>query len=529
MKLAARSVLVLLALYGLVFAIGDAYLASDGAPLWLAVLFALGVVALQFAVGPRLIEWLMSISWDDDKSCLPARNREFLERLCAERGLKMPRIGIIHSDTPNAFTFGHVRWNARVVVSSGLYETLTPEETNAVLAHEMGHVEHWDFVVMTVAAVVPLILYQIYAFGRRRRDGWAIAIGAYLCYLVSEFLVLLLSRTREYAADEYSATVTGHADNLATGLVKIAYGMVRADGQIGQALQHADAEEKSRLQGERHRMGSLALMGISNIRSGAALALSASPAAAAGVMRWDLVNPWAKVYELSSTHPLTALRIRALNRISEAKSQPIQYPLPEDRQIRWNGFATEFLMWIAPWISTGLFAAAMLGWFADVAPEWTRLGPLFLMLAGMTWLLRIAYRYAGSFHSSDVETLLQDVEVSQMRPRAVRLEGEILGRGVPGVFWCPDLVLADATGRIYMLYRSSIPLARLFFALSEAEQYVGQKVVVEGWFRRGLSPYVEMSCLTDAQGKTHRSYSRWIQSGVASVAVIAGGYWWLLS
>jgi hypothetical protein len=40
------------------------------------------------------------------------------------------------------------------------------------------------------------------------------------------------------------------------------------------------------------------------------------------------------------------------------------------------------------------------------------------------------------------------------------------------------------------------PLARLLFAL-RAEEYIGQKVVMEGWFHRGLKPYIEMSSLID--------------------------------
>ena len=127
---------------------------------------------------------------------------------------------------------------------------------------------------------------------------------------------------------------------------------------------------------------------------------------------------------------------------------------------------------------------------------------------------------------STIGSLIEDVEVSQMRPRAVRLEGEIIGNGVPGAFWSADLVLRDPTGILFILYRQSIPLARLLFALGPAEEYIGQKVVIEGWFRRGLRPYIEMSKLTDQKGKTRRTYSRWVQYAL-SIAVIALGWMWL--
>jgi len=47
-------------------------------------------------------------------------------------------------------------------------------------------------------------------------------------------------------------------------------------------------------------------------------------------------------------------------------------------------------------------------------------------------------------------------------------------------------------------------------------------VVIEGWFRRGLSPYLEMSCLTGEDGKPQRAYSRRIQYCAAAL-ITAGG------
>jgi hypothetical protein len=75
------------------------------------------------------------------------------------------------------------------------------------------------------------------------------------------------------------------------------------------------------------------------------------------------------------------------------------------------------------------------------------------------------------------------------------------------------------------LYRQSIPFARLLFALG-ADDVIGQQVTIEGWFRRGLRPYIEMSTLTTDQGQTRRAWSRWVQYLLAAAAVV-GGYLWL--
>ena len=106
----------------------------------------------------------MDIDWNAQ---LPVRNRQALEALCAREGLPMPKVGIIHGAMPNAFTFGRVQSDASIVVTDGLIEALTPEELDAVIAHEAGHIKHWDFLTITAAAIAPLLLYQIYAFARR--------------------------------------------------------------------------------------------------------------------------------------------------------------------------------------------------------------------------------------------------------------------------------------------------------------------------------------------------------------------------
>jgi len=526
MKFLTRSLLILFFLYGLVFAVGDMYLVRAGAPVWLAVAFPITLFLVQYLMGPWIIEMILDISWTG--ADLPDRNRAFVEKLCADRGLKVPRIGMIHSGTPNAFSFGRVRTDARVVVTSGLLDVLSTEEANAVLAHEIGHIEHWDFIVMTLAALAPLLLYQIYIFSDRISNLRLVGYTAYLFYLLSQFVVLMLNRTREYWADHYAAEVTRDPDTLSSALVKIAYGMVRSEGEYREAMSTGTKDQKAAGRRNYRLGGSLALMGISNLRSGAGLALGANPAQAAAVMQWDLVNPWARLYEMNSTHPLTALRVQELNAQATAMNQSHRYALPQDRRIRWGLFPIEVLLWSAPCI-TG-FLMLMVWWQSDLLasvgitfpPHFTA---FLLLCTGVGWILRTLYRYGGEFQPAVVGRLLEDMDVSQMKPRAVRLSGKILGRGVPGAFWSPDLVLQDSTGIIFVLYRQSIPFARWLFGVSEADAYVGQEVEVEGWFRRGMTPYVEMSKIAGETTQAHRTYSRWIQIAVSIVAIAIGWLW----
>ncbi|WP_338078437.1 M48 family metalloprotease [Clostridium tetanomorphum] len=63
----------------------------------------------------------------------------------------------------NAFTYGHIPKNARLVVTTGILDILNEEEQKAVIAHELGHIKHYDFIVMMIVSLIPMILYDIYS------------------------------------------------------------------------------------------------------------------------------------------------------------------------------------------------------------------------------------------------------------------------------------------------------------------------------------------------------------------------------
>ena len=550
-----RSLLVFVALYGLVFAVGDAYLLQGQAPFWIGILFVVGFIGIQYAVSPWLIEWFFSIHWEEDE--VPAAQRAFVENLCRERGIPMPRMGVIWSGTPNAFAFGRLRRDARVVMTEGLLKTLTEDEVNAVLAHEVGHIAHYDFAVMAMAAMAPMLLYQIYMWTRGRNDHLrVVSYAAYLAYYVGQLLVLLLNRTREFGADHFSAEVTREPSALSSALVKICYGMVRERTEAQRMAVEGDKEGKKDARKWQQQSQALGLMGIAAATGGDALALvSNTPETAAKVMRWDLVNPWARVYELGSTHPLTAMRLKALNEDALNIGQRGAYPLPQDARIRWTGFPVEFLFWLAP-LACGFLLVSYLwvgrslrGMGSQVPPHFL---PWMLIALGVTWAARIGFRYRGRFVRAQVSDLLDDLGVSQMRPRAVEMEGEVIGHGIPGAAWSADLVLQDETGLMFLYYRSSIPFGRLAFALRSADRLIGERVKVCGWYRRGLKPYVEvarveakvskarkgrgMTTLFNGQDAAEpleyeqlveRSYSQWIQLALTAVCVAAGVVWLL--
>jgi len=199
--------------------------------LYLTLLLVLLVVVFQWALSPTIVSMSTKLQY------LKKGENPFLENMVGELALKshipVPRIAVVPDKTPNAFVFGRTVSSATLAVHQGLLQNFRPEEIKAVVAHEIGHLKHNDVTVMTLASAVPLVAYVIarsifWTRGGRRKDAGSIILVAavsYLVYLVSQLLVLYLSRSREYFADTYSAYITGEPRNLRSALAKIAYGL----------------------------------------------------------------------------------------------------------------------------------------------------------------------------------------------------------------------------------------------------------------------------------------------------------------
>ena len=79
---------------------------------------------------------------------------QIVEELAREAGVPKPKVYIVPNDSPNAFATGRNPEHAVVAVTEGILRLCTPTELKGVLGHEMGHVQHRDILIQTVAATL---------------------------------------------------------------------------------------------------------------------------------------------------------------------------------------------------------------------------------------------------------------------------------------------------------------------------------------------------------------------------------------
>src|SRR5438093_6569049 len=176
------------------------------------------IILLQYIIGPVIVRIASRLHY-----LAPGENR-WLEskvgQLASQSGIPMPRLAISPDPTPNAFVFGRTQNGATLAVHEGLLQRLDEDEIEGVIAHELGHIKHRDFIVVTMISAIPLVAYLIArsvlwggyvssgrGSNRNSSAGALIAIAAvaYVVYILTTLLALRLTRLRESYADAYSA------------------------------------------------------------------------------------------------------------------------------------------------------------------------------------------------------------------------------------------------------------------------------------------------------------------------------------
>jgi Zn-dependent protease with chaperone function len=542
-SLALASGVTISLLFGMVFALGLTLVLIVGNDnpingLLISVVITLVFNLVAFFLSPFLMDlvqsWLYHTRWVDISE-LEVRSPEtarVLRRVCQQKNLKIPRLGIIQDQNPTAFTYGSLPNSARLVVSQGLFKYLDEDEVATVYAHELGHIVHWDFAVMTVASTLVQICYLIYTTFRTLARGGnnkikdafqTAALTAYIFYIIGTYMVLYLSRTREYFADHFSAETTGNPNGLSRALVKIAYGIVEEGSR---------SKEPSRLIEGTRALGIYDPKAASS--TGTAYRISTDTQKVGRVFLWDMFNPWGWWMELNSTHPLTGKRVRALSTYAEQLGLPVEFDMGRiigegktlNKSKLYGNFFLDVVLYGAETI--GFIGGCIVGIIIVSASPSNSVGlvlgsPLIGLGLGILIKAFVMFPDYSKAQPLDVLTLMSDPYASPLRGKPAKLEGELIGRGDAGSKFGSDMMIQDRTGLLYLHYSSRFgPIGNFFFGQKRVQSLIGSNVGATGWFRRGVAPWMDLIELKSDSGTIVNSYHRFWAMVLGSMLMIGG-------
>ncbi len=196
------------------------------------IIFAFLYAGIQYFIADKLTV-MMTGAKEISKRDNP-RFYRIIENLTITTGLPMPKVYIIDDIAPNAFATGRDPKHAIVAATTGLISLMDDNELEAVMAHEIGHVQNYDIrISMITFGLVSAIgfLSDIFLRTMLHGDGDSddapsglIIIGIIMMVLapiVAVIVQMAVSRQREFLADASSAMITRNPDSLASALEKL--------------------------------------------------------------------------------------------------------------------------------------------------------------------------------------------------------------------------------------------------------------------------------------------------------------------
>lgn len=506
--------------------------------------FTVGLVTLLLillVVSPWLLDALLRKTYQLQPLTLlelehysPEATR-LLKRVCGQRRQTIPHLGVLPDAAPLMFTYGYLPKNARIVVSQGLLEQLSEDEIATLYAIELAHIVHWDFAILswiTVVAQLPHWVYwQVATWGDRQHDhvlqtvAVAVSSLAYGLYRFLRLPGLAMARMRHYYSDRTATELTGNPNALTRGLIKIAIG-------IDQEIQRQ--EYTSPL------LESLDLL----IPVGASQALRGFPSPA--LLEWERSNAYRQWLAINNSHGALGDRLHLLGMY--AKHWRLESELDWGTSNHRND-KPRFLLQAAPFlgIAAGLAIALSLwslGWIADKA-GWLGLSwlwgdrsiligsPLIGFSIGTFWRINSFFPdiKRNLQTTSDLLPLLSNPTALPIDSQPIRIQGKLLGRKGFGNWLHQDLLLYTETGLMRIHHTSNLGVFKDIMPqpvrpqkFMDAQKLRNESVTVTGWFRRGVSPWIDAETIQTKQGTTIRSEHPVWSTTLGAIAAILGIY-----
>jgi len=221
----------------------DRFLTANGLNMTALAFFSLimgfGGATISLLMSKSMAKWSMGLQLinqprNADEACIVQTVQKFADKA----GIAMPEVGI-YEGAPNAFATGAFKNSALVGISTGLLHSMTKDEVEAVIGHEVAHIANGDMVTMTLIQgvmntfVVFLSRVIGYAVDSFLRKGDSQNIGPGIGYMVTTIVLDILlgfvaaiivawfSRQREFRADAGAAQMMGRKQPMINALARL--------------------------------------------------------------------------------------------------------------------------------------------------------------------------------------------------------------------------------------------------------------------------------------------------------------------
>lgn len=238
-----NTVLIMAVFVAIIGAIGWAvsyYYGNTSIALVVIVVAAIYALLQYFIAGK--LAMVMTGAKEIEKKDNPRLYR-VVENLAITTGMPTPKIYIINDSAPNAFATGRDPKHAIVGATTGLLDIMNDRELEAVMAHEMSHVQNYDIrvsmisfgLVSAIGLLADIVLRMLFYGNNRNNNANPVIliaglVAVILAPIVATIVQMAISRQREYLADASGVMITRDSDGMASALGKLQ--------QYGRPLKH---------------------------------------------------------------------------------------------------------------------------------------------------------------------------------------------------------------------------------------------------------------------------------------------------
>ena len=528
-------------------------------------------IAIIFLVSPWLLNTLLKFCYQSQQLPIyklvtrcPAAGK-FLQKSCQQQKLPLPKLKILPTNAPLIFSYGQIPKNAQIIISEGLLTQLTDEEVATVLAGELGMIRYFPLCIFSGAIAllqVPYTLYwQISHWGETiyqylpktpprflpnwiwrdippltRNSAAFIATFFYLNFRLWQFPLNWLFQAQHSYRDQFSLSLTGDPNAKVRALMKIAMGMTH---EI-----------------ETQKQTPFLLEGFNGLfpigyRQGLHLGSLSRNFSLETILSWESSQGYRHQLNWFQSHPL--ISDRAFNLLQFAK----RYQLPLELDISRptppvKGFGKQVQKLITTYqvlplfqlslyvgLALGILLRLMLWGIGFISEQLNVISLAWLteaesLLAACTLMIFSLAIIMGTNH------YFPDIKVSNTNnnpslaqwlttinhPQQVyslRMNGQLFGRGGISNWLGQDLILKTETGTIFLHVSSRLGIiGNILPNFPRPNQFIQQSIIVSGWLRRGIIPWIDVERITNHQRHSLRAgYPIWLTI-LAVVAAIWG-------